>query len=119
MPTKSSAGSACFDPEAVAVARKLIHKRRKTLPRMADLYKLLANPVRLKILLSLGDVPKLCVGDLAQVVGLSIPATSHQLKMLKDRGWLHTESDGKLVYYSLVSKGLKEALEGDLLLLSK
>lgn len=118
MPTKTSAGSTSFDPEAVAVARKLIHKSRKTLPRMAELYKLLANPVRLKILLILGDVRKLCVGDVAEVVGLSIPATSHQLKLLKDHGWLRTENDGKLVYYSLASAGLKEALEGDLRLLS-
>ena len=84
---------------------------------MAELYKLLANPVRLKILISLGEVRKLCVGDVAQVVELSIAATSHQLKLLKDHGWLNTENDGKLVYYSLASEGLREALEGDLRLL--
>lgn len=117
MSAKSFPGSTSFDPEAVAKARKLIHKRRKTLPRMAELYKLLANPVRLKILISLGNARRLCVGDVAQVVELSIPATSHQLKLLKDHGWLHTENDGKLVYYSLASEGLREALEGDLRLL--
>ena len=38
--------------------------------------------------------------------------------MLKDRGWLHAEGDGKLVYYSLVNSDLKEALKGDLRMLS-
>jgi DNA-binding transcriptional ArsR family regulator len=85
---------------------------------MADLYKLLANPARLKILLSLSEIEKMCVGDLSQVLGLSIAATSHQLKLLRDRGWLSAEGDGKLVYYSLANPGLKEALEGDLRFLS-
>ncbi|MGR8948454.1 MAG: ArsR/SmtB family transcription factor [Gammaproteobacteria bacterium] len=107
-----------FDPIAVSQARKLLNKNKKTLPRMAELYKLLANPVRLKVLLSLSEIQKMCVGDISRVLGLSIAATSHQLKMLKDRGWLHAEGDGKLVYYSLVNSDLKEALKGDLRMLS-
>ena len=86
---------------------------------MADLYKMLANPVRLKILLTLGEIEKMCVGDIAQVVGLSIAATSHQLKLLKDREWLTTEVAGKLVYYRLANDGLKDAIAGDLKLLSR
>lgn len=115
--TSSSPGS--FDPKAVASARKLLEKEKAALPRLADLYKLLANPARLKVLLVLSKTEKMCVGDLAQVLSLSIAATSHQLKMLKDRGWLKGEAAGKQVYYSLASEGLKDALEGDLRLLQE
>ena len=92
---------------------------REALPRMADLYKLLANPARLKILLVLSRTEQMCVSDLAAVLELSIAATSHQLKLLKDRGWLRGKGDGKLIYYSLANEGLKDALEGDLRLLSE
>lgn len=118
MPARTPAAVNCFDPAAVARARKLLHRNRDALPRMAELYKLLANPVRLKILLILVDSERLCVGDFAHVVNLSIAATSHQLKLLKDKGWLSTEQDGKLVYYRIASDGLKTALIGDLRLLS-
>ena len=118
MAVRTTPASGLFDPEAVRRARKLLRTNQKTLPRMAELYKLLANPARLKILVSLSEIERMCVGDLAQVLGLSIAATSHQLKLLRDRGWLLAESDGKLVYYSLANQGLKEALHGDLRLLS-
>lgn len=108
-----------IDTRAITAARKLLLKERDALPRMADLYKLLANSARLKILLVLSRTEQMCVGDLAIVLGLSIAATSHQLKMLKDRGWLRNRGDGKLVYYSLASDGLKDALDGDLRLLSE
>lgn len=86
---------------------------------MASFYRLLANPTRLRILLSLGRVERLCVGELAAVVGLSVAATSQQLKMLKSEGWLRAEGSGKQVYYSITSAALRDALEGDLELLRR
>jgi ArsR family transcriptional regulator, lead/cadmium/zinc/bismuth-responsive transcriptional repressor len=119
MTKPADTGAQGFDPKAISRARKLLVKEKDTIPRLAELYKLLANPARLKILMSLSKIERMCVGDLAQVLDLSIAATSHQLKMLRDRGWLRAEGDGKLVYYSLISDGLKEALEGDLQLLKR
>jgi len=119
MPSRMSDRPNCFDPKAVTRAEKLLVKESDSLPLLADLYKLLANPARLKILLVLSRIEKMCVGDLAQVLELSTAATSHQLKMLKERGWLSAANQGKLVYYRLVSEGLKDALEGDLRLLKE
>ncbi|MGE0487142.1 MAG: ArsR/SmtB family transcription factor [Gammaproteobacteria bacterium] len=107
------------DERAVARAARKLEQDAEVLPRMAELYKLIANPVRIKILLALGRVGPLCVGDIASLLGLSFAATSQQLKQLKDRGWLSTTNDGKQVYYELDNHDLHEALEGDLRMLRK
>lgn len=103
----------------VRASRQWLSRHAAAVPAMADFYRLLANPTRLRILLTLGRVERLCVGDLAAVVGLSAAATSQQLKMLKGEGWLRAEGHGKQVYYSITSNALRDALEGDLDLLRK
>ena len=119
MTTRDLDTTGCLDPKAVRRVEKLLRVERAAIPRMADLYRLLANPTRLKILLALSRTESLCVGDLARVLDLSVAATSHQLKMLKERGWLTSEGDGKWVRYCFASEGLRDALEGDLRLLKK
>ena len=74
--------------------------------------------MRLKILLALAD-RELCVCDIAHVLALSVAATSHQLKLLRDQGWLRMRNDGKMVYYRLHSESLLNALKGDLCLLQE
>ena len=106
----------CFDKERVKAARKIVSEEDNLLPALVDLYKLLGNATRLKILLAL-RVGELCVCDMAHVLKLSIPATSHQLKLLRDRGWVRMRNDGKMAYYRLDNDGLRTALEGDLTLL--
>jgi DNA-binding transcriptional ArsR family regulator len=53
----------------------------------------------------------------AHVLELTVAATSHQLKLLRDQGWLQMRNDGKMVYYRLHNEGLLKALRGDLRLL--
>jgi len=106
----------CFDSARVEAARRNVSAEEKVLAALVALYKLLGNETRLKILLALRQ-GELCVCDMAHVLGLSIAATSHQLKMLRDQGWLSMRNDGKMVYYKLDSSGLRKALEGDLALL--
>ena len=108
-----------FDQVAVKNARQWLARHDATVPAMASFYGLLANPMRLRILLCLGRVERLCVGDLAAVIGLSVAATSQQLKLLKADGWLKTVGEGKQVYYSITSTTLRDALVGDLELLRK
>jgi ArsR family transcriptional regulator, lead/cadmium/zinc/bismuth-responsive transcriptional repressor len=106
----------CFDRKRVKAARKIIAEEEDLLPALVDLYKLLGNAARLKILLTL-RLGELCVCDLANVLNLSVPATSHQLKLLRVHGWVRMRNDGKMVYYQLDNEGLRTALEGDLALL--
>ncbi|WP_061958504.1 ArsR/SmtB family transcription factor [Cupriavidus pauculus] len=109
---------ACFEQEKVAAIKADLAKDEHLLPQLAELYKLLGNAVRLKILLALAD-RELCVCDIAHVLSLSVAATSHQLKLLRDRGWLTMRNDGKMVYYRLHNESLLNALKGDLCLLQQ
>lgn len=106
----------CFDRERVEAAKRIVSAEETVLPALVELYKLLGNGARLKILLALRE-GELCVCDMAHVLGLSVPATSHQLKLLRDQGWLRMRHDGKMVYYEINNSGLRDALEGDLALL--
>ena len=108
----------CFEHDKVNAIRTALDKEQECLPDLADFYKLLGNTTRLKILLALAE-GELCVCDLAHVLGLSVAATSHQLKLLRDKGWLAKRDDGKMVYYRLQSKDLLKALKGDLKMLKK
>jgi len=67
---------------------------------LAQTFKALADPSRVKIIYAL-SVMELCVCDLAQVVRLSISATSHQLALLRRMNIVKSWRDGKIVYYSL------------------
>lgn len=108
----------CFEQEKVARIKAELAAEEQLLPQLADLYKLLGNTTRLKILLALAQ-GELCVCDVAHVLELTVAATSHQLKLLRDQGWLRMRNDGKMVYYRLHSEGLLKALKGDLNLLQE
>jgi len=103
----------CFDHAKVNAIKTRLTEDEDRLPKLAEFYKLLGNATRLKILLAL-SADELCVCDVAHVLGLSIAATSHQLKLLRDQGWLKKRDDGKMVYYRLYSVDLLKALKGDL-----
>ena len=108
----------CFEQEKVARLKAGLAREERLLPQLAELYKLLGNVTRLKILLALAQ-GELCVCDVANVLGLTVAATSHQLKLLRDQGWLAMRNDGKMVYYRLHNEGLLGALKGDLRLLEE
>ncbi|MDL2338478.1 MAG: metalloregulator ArsR/SmtB family transcription factor [Pseudomonadota bacterium] len=108
----------CFEQEKVAAIKAALAREEQSLPDLAELYKLLGNATRLKILLALAQ-SELCVCDVAHVLELTVAATSHQLKLLRGRGWLAMRNDGKMVYYRLHNEGLLKALRGDLRVLEE
>jgi DNA-binding transcriptional ArsR family regulator len=70
------------------------------LERLSTTYKVLGDPNRLKIVMSLRKT-EMCVCDLAAFTGLSESAVSHQLRRLKDLALVKSRRDGQIVYYSL------------------
>src|SRR5919197_106725 len=67
---------------------------------LAAIFAALGEPTRLRIVhaLSLGE---LCVGDLAALLGMAVPAVSQHLRVLRDLRIVRNRRVGKMVYYAL------------------
>lgn len=68
---------------------------------LAQLFKLLADETRLRILDMLGRRKELCVRDMWERLGQSQPAVSHHLGLLRMAGLVDTRHAGKHIYYSI------------------
>ncbi len=88
----------CFHPRTVARVQEALADDAERLAAGAELFKMLGNPKRVLILRALREA-ELCVCDLAHLLGLSVAATSQQLRILRAQGWLRMRSVGKMVYY--------------------
>ena len=69
----------------------------------ADLFKVLADPVRLRLLSLVASQPdrEVCACDLVDVLGRSQPTISHHLKVLHGAGLLTRERRGTWIHYGL------------------
>ena len=67
---------------------------------LADLFKIFADTTRIKILYALMG-KELCVAHIAEAVGNTQSAISHQLRILKQAHLVKFKRDGKNVNYSL------------------
>lgn len=72
----------------------------EVLYKLADLYKVFGDPTRIRILYALSS-GELCVCDIAEVLGMTQSAISHQLRVLKQTALVKFRREGKTVYYSL------------------
>lgn len=72
----------------------------ETLYDLAELFKVFGDTTRIKILYALFE-SELCVGDMAQLLGLTQTAVSHQLRVLKNSKLVKFRKEGKIVFYSL------------------
>ena len=71
-----------------------------TATRMADLFKALADPTRVRIVSALAQ-SEVCVGDLAAGLEMGMSAVSHQLRLLRQMRLVRARRQGKHVFYAL------------------
>lgn len=67
---------------------------------MAELFKVFGDSTRIKILYTLSKF-EMCVCDIASLLGMTQPAVSYQLKVLKKAKLVKNRRAGKTIYYSL------------------
>lgn len=67
---------------------------------LADLFKVMGDQTRIKILFCLSK-KEMCVLDIAELIGMTHSAVSHQLANLKSARMVKAIKKGKEVYYSL------------------
>ena len=86
------------------VSAKKVQATRDGLPapsvlgEAAEVFRLLANPVRLSLMHALAH-DELTVGDLARALDLSLSVTSHQLALLRRMRLVASRDEGRLTYY--------------------
>ena len=70
---------------------------------MAEVFKALGDPTRLRIIrmLASGMENSLCVADLAQRLGITQPAVSQHIKVLKNLSILEPNREGFRVFYNI------------------
>jgi DNA-binding transcriptional ArsR family regulator len=72
----------------------------RTIAELAEIFKVLSEPTRVRILQALTE-EELCVCDIAAVVETTSSAISHQLRILRSARLVRARKDGKMVYYTL------------------
>ena len=77
---------------------------------MAEIFKLLGEPTRLRIILSLiGN--ELCVCDLSGATESTVSAVSHQLRLLRNARLVKFRKEGKMVFYSIEDEHINKLIE--------
>lgn len=72
----------------------------ESLLKLAELFKTLGDPTRLKIVEILLE-NEMCVNHIAETMGMGQSAISHQLRVLRQARLVTYRKEGKTAYYSL------------------
>ena len=81
----------------------------ETISAMAERFKSLSDPTRLKILALLFEGER-SVGDLAEHLDVSQSAVSHQLRILRAFDIVRYHKEGREVFYSLADDHVRDIL---------
>ncbi len=113
MPAKATLAQApshvhIVDPRTVRAVRRRM-KPGETMVRLAETFAAFSDLARVKILYALAQA-ELCVCDLAEIVGITDSAVSHQLRILRALGLVKYRRDGRIVYYSLADNHVRTLL---------
>ena len=81
-----------------------------TLYDLTELFRIFADSTRVRILYVLFE-SEMCVCDIAQLLGMTQSAISHQLRSLKQSKLVKYRREGKTVFYSLADGHVRTILD--------
>jgi len=102
-------GETFIDEKKVKRALKKL-PAEEMLSNLAESFKVLGDSTRLKIIMALTE-EELCVCDISVLIGVSVSAISHQLRLLRNLRFVKFRKKGKMVYYSLSDDHIKTLIE--------
>ena len=73
---------------------------------LAELFRIFGDSTRIRILYALFEA-EMCVCDIAQLLGMTQSAISHQLRSLKNARLVKARREGKTVFYALADDHVK------------
>lgn len=98
------------DPNRVALARRKVPDAVEA-GVLADLFKLLGEPKRTRILYALLEAGELCVCDIAAAVDVPEASVSQALRLLRTAGVVDNRRSGRMVYYRLADAHVRLLLD--------
>ena len=81
-----------------------------TLYDLTELFRIFGDSTRVRILYVLFEA-EMCVCDIAQLLGMTQSAISHQLRALKNVRLVKARREGKTVFYSLADDHVKTIID--------
>jgi DNA-binding transcriptional ArsR family regulator len=88
------------DPERVRAVQASL-PAADVVDELAEVFGLLADPNRLRLMASLLEGGELCVCDLASATGMAESTTSHALRLLRAHHVVKARRAGRMMHYSL------------------
>jgi DNA-binding transcriptional ArsR family regulator len=98
------------DPGKVAWVRESLPDSEDVV-ELADVFSLLGDPGRLRILMSLLSGGEMCVCDLAATTTLSESSVSHALRLLRAHRVVSVSRRGRMAYYRLDDSHVRMLLD--------
>ena len=110
---------AAVDPEACEadrVATEQLERVQAALSEaaaldLAETFRLLSDPGRIRLIAALLEADELCVCDLSDATGLTQTACSHNLRLLRAQRLVRYRKQGRNVYYTLDDDHIRVLLE--------
>jgi ArsR family transcriptional regulator, lead/cadmium/zinc/bismuth-responsive transcriptional repressor len=76
---------------------------------LAEMFRLMSDPTRLKIILACLDAPA-AVGEMADRLGISASLVSHHLRLLRAARLLQADRRGRQVFYAVMDEHIRSML---------
>ena len=95
---------------------KIVERVRDQIPDddilydLTELFRIFGDSTRIRILYVLFEA-EMCVCDIAQLLGMTQSAISHQLRSLKNARLVKARREGKTVFYSLADDHVKTIID--------
>jgi DNA-binding transcriptional ArsR family regulator len=96
-------------PEAVREVRRTLVSDRAA-AALAATFSVLGDPTRVRLLDALAR-RELCVCELAELIGSSESAVSHQLRLLRSLRLVRSRRSGRMIYYRLDDEHIRLLLD--------
>lgn len=87
--------------EARVEAAKAQLLPERELEQLTQLFRLLGDPTRARLLYALLEAGELCVCDISAATGTPETNVSHALRLLRTAGIVKARRDGRMMFYSL------------------
>ncbi len=78
---------------------------------LAEMFRLLGDPTRVRILFALLEAGELCVCDVAAVIGTSETKVSQAMRLLRNAGVVRNRREGRNIFYRLDDAHVRMLLE--------